>query len=168
MGRGTRSPSSGTTSPEWVIAELAAQCAGGFGTGIYQDSILKEVAYIINHSETKFVIAEDQEQVDKILDMQEELPGVKKVIYYDPKGMGKYPSDLLAHFPDVIEMGRKYEKDHPGAFEKNVENTGPDDVAWICTTSGTTGVPEAGHADPQKLDLHGDQPGQGGPEIRYG
>lgn len=132
----------GDNKPEWIIAELAAQCARGLGTGIYQDSILKEVAYIINHSETKFVIAEDQEQVDKILDMQEELPGVKKVIYYDPKGMSKYDSDLLAHFPDVMEMGREYEKSHPGQFEKNVENTKSEDVAWICTTSGTTGFPK--------------------------
>jgi long-chain acyl-CoA synthetase len=98
----------GDNKPEWLIAELAAQAAGGFGTGIYQDSILKEVTYIINHSETKFVIAEDQEQVDKILDMREELPDVKKVIYYDPKGMSKYRSDLLAYFPDVIEMGKEY------------------------------------------------------------
>jgi long-chain acyl-CoA synthetase len=132
----------GDNKPEWIIAELAAQSAGGFGSGIYQDSILKEVAYIINHSETKFVIAEDQEQVDKILDMQEELPGVKKVIYYDPKGMSKYDSNLLAYFPDVIALGREYEKSHPGQFEKNVENTKPDDVAWICPTSGTTGFPK--------------------------
>lgn len=132
----------GDNKPEWIIAELAAQCAGGLGTGIYQDSILKEVAYIINHSETKFVIAEDQEQVDKILDMQEELPNVKKVIYYDPKGMRKYDSDLLAYFPDVMEMGREYEKSHPRQFEKNVENTKSEDVAWICTTSGTTGFPK--------------------------
>jgi long-chain acyl-CoA synthetase len=132
----------GDNKPEWIIAELAAQSAGGFGTGIYQDSILKEVAYIINHSETKFVIAEDQEQVDKILDMQEELPNVKRIIYYDPKGMSKYASDLLAYFPDVIEMGKGYEKDHPGEFERNVESTKAEDVAWICTTSGTTGFPK--------------------------
>ncbi len=132
----------GDNKPEWVIAELAAQSAGGFGVGIYQDSILKEVAYVINHSESKFVIAEDQEQVDKILDMQEELPGVKKVIYYDPKGLRSYKSDLLAYFPDVIEMGKEYEKKHPGLFEKNVENTKSEDCAWICTTSGTTGFPK--------------------------
>jgi len=132
----------GDNKPEWVIAELAAQSAGGFGVGIYQDSILKEVAYIINHSESKFVIAEDQEQVDKILDMLEEVPGVKKVIYYDPKGLKSYKSDLLAYFPDVIEMGREYEKTHPGLFEKNVENTKSEDCAWICTTSGTTGFPK--------------------------
>ena len=140
--RGDKIAVIGDNKPEWIIAELAAQSAGGFGSGIYQDSILKEVAYIINHSETKFVIAEDQEQVDKILDMQEELPGVKKIIYYDPKGMSKYDSDLLAHFPDVIALGREYEKSHPGQFEKNVENTSPDDVAWICPTSGTTGFPK--------------------------
>lgn len=132
----------GDNKPEWVIAELAAQSAGGYGVGIYQDSILKEVAYVINHSESKFVIAEDQEQVDKILDMQEELPGVKKVIYYDPKGLRSYKSDLLAYFPDVIEMGRDYEKKHPGLFEKNVENTKSEQCAWICTTSGTTGFPK--------------------------
>jgi len=132
----------GDNKPEWVIAELAAQSAGGFGVGIYQDSILKEVAYIINHSESKFVIAEDQEQVDKILDMLEEVPGVKKVIYYDPKGLKSYKSDLLAYFPDVIEMGREYEKSHQGLFEKNVENTKSEDCAWICTTSGTTGFPK--------------------------
>jgi long-chain acyl-CoA synthetase len=141
----------GDNKPEWIIAELAAQSAGGFGAGIYQDSILKEVAYIINHSETKFVIAEDQEQVDKILDMQEELPGVKKIIYYDPKGMGKYRSELLAHFPDVIGLGREYEKSHPGQFEKNVENTKSSDVAWICTTSGTTGFPKLAMLTHQNL-----------------
>ncbi len=132
----------GDNKPEWIIAELAAQAAGGYGTGIYQDSILKEVAYIINHSDTKFVIAEDQEQVDKILDMQEELPNVRKIIYYDPKGMSKYASEMLIHFPDVIELGRRREQDHPGEFEGNVERTKPEDVAWICTTSGTTGFPK--------------------------
>lgn len=132
----------GDNKPEWVIAELAAQAAGGFGVGIYQDSILKEVAYIINHSESKFVVAEDQEQVDKILDMLEDVPGVKKIIYYDPKGLRTYKSDMLLYFPDVIEMGREYEKSHPGLFEKNVENTKSEQCAWICTTSGTTGFPK--------------------------
>jgi long-chain acyl-CoA synthetase len=132
----------GDNKPEWVIAELAAQSACGYGVGIYQDSILKEIAHIINHSESKFVVAEDQEQCDKILDMLEDLPNIKKVIYYDPKGMSKYGDDILAHFPDVIAMGREYEKTHPGLFEKNVESTKENDISWICTTSGTTGLPK--------------------------
>jgi long-chain acyl-CoA synthetase len=132
----------GDNKPEWVIAELAAQCALGYGVGIYQDSILKEVAYVINHSDSKFVVAEDQEQVDKVLDMEEELPNVKKIIYYDPKGMSKYKHEKLIYFPEVIELGKEYEKKHPGTFEKNVENTKPEHIAWICTTSGTTGFPK--------------------------
>jgi len=132
----------GDNKPEWVIAELAAQCALGYGVGIYQDSILKEVAYVINHSDSKFVIAEDQEQVDKILDMEDELPNVKKIIYYDPKGMSKYKHEKLIYFPDVIELGKEYEKKHPGTFDKNVENTKPEHISWICTTSGTTGFPK--------------------------
>jgi long-chain acyl-CoA synthetase len=74
--------------------------------------------------------------------MQEELPGVRKIIYYDPKGIGPYRSEMLVYFPDVIAMGREYERQHPGQFERNVENTKPDDAAWICTTSGTTGFPK--------------------------
>jgi len=132
----------GDNKPEWVIAELAAQSACGYGVGIYQDSILKEIAHIINHSDSKFVVAEDQEQVDKILDMLEDLPNIKKVIYYDPKGMSKYGDEILAHFPDIITLGKEYEKTHPGLFEKNVETTKEDDVCWICTTSGTTGLPK--------------------------
>lgn len=132
----------GDNKPEWVIAELAAQAACGYGVGIYQDSILKEVAYVINHSDSKFVVAEDQEQVDKILDMEEELPNIRKIIYYDPKGMSKYKHDKLIYFPDVIELGKEYEKKHPGTFEKNVESTKPEHIAWICTTSGTTGFPK--------------------------
>jgi long-chain acyl-CoA synthetase len=132
----------GDNKPEWVIAELAAQSACGYGVGIYQDSILKEIAHIINHSESKFVIAEDQEQVDKVLDMIDELPNIQKIIYYDPKGMSKYEDKILAHFPDIIALGREYEKEHPYLFERNVENTKEDDIAWICTTSGTTGLPK--------------------------
>lgn len=132
----------GDNKPEWVVAELAAQSACGYGVGIYQDSILKEIAHVINHSESKFVVAEDQEQVDKILDMIEDLPNIKKVIYYDPKGMSTYEDDILAHFPDIIDLGREYEKEHPYLFERNVENTKEDDIAWICTTSGTTGLPK--------------------------
>src|SRR3989339_214467 len=132
----------GDNKPEWIIAELAAQSACGYGVGIYQDSILKEIAHIINHSDAKFVVAEDQEQCDKILDMLEDLPNIKKVIYYDPKGMSKYGDDILAHFPDIVTAGKEYEKTHPGLFEKNVESTKENDISWICTTSGTTGLPK--------------------------
>ncbi|MEA1923979.1 MAG: AMP-binding protein [Pseudomonadota bacterium] len=132
----------GDNRPEWIYAELAAQCVGAIPIGIYQDSILKEVSYIIKLSQSKFVIAEDQEQCDKILDMLEELPSVKYIIYHDSKGMRDYDEPRLLYFPDVEALGRRYEEDHPGFFELQVEATREEDAAAICTTSGTTGNPK--------------------------
>ncbi|MBU4573947.1 MAG: AMP-binding protein, partial [Proteobacteria bacterium] len=132
----------GDNRPEWVFAELAAQSLKGRPLGIYQDSILNEVAYVIDHSGATFVVAEDQEQADKVLDMQKELPGVKKIIYTDPKGMRDYDDPLLVFMPDVEEMGRKFEEENPGYFEKSIERLKPEDVALIAYTSGTTGFPK--------------------------
>ncbi|MEW6487276.1 MAG: long-chain fatty acid--CoA ligase [Thermodesulfobacteriota bacterium] len=132
----------GDNRPEWVYAELAAQCAGAVGIGIYQDSILKEVSYIINHAASKFIVAEDQEQVDKVLDMGDELTTVRHVVYTDSRGMSKYDDDRLIFFPEVEEKGRQYEKDHPALFDQLVDATRTDEPAQICTTSGTTGNPK--------------------------
>ncbi|GAB4272617.1 MAG: long-chain fatty acid--CoA ligase [Deferrisomatales bacterium] len=132
----------GDNRPEWVYAELAAQCAGAMGIGIYQDAILKEVSYIINHAASKFIVAEDQEQVDKVLDMGDELTTVSHIIYTDSRGMRKYDDPRLIFFPEVEERGREYEKENPHLFDQMVDATRPDDPAQICTTSGTTGNPK--------------------------
>lgn len=132
----------GDNRPEWIYAELAAQCVGAVPVGIYQDSILKEVSYIINLSQSKFVIAEDQEQCDKILGMVEELSSVEYIIYHDSKGMRKYDKAKLLFFPEVEALGRCYEEDNPGFFDLQVEATREEDGAAICTTSGTTGKPK--------------------------
>ncbi len=132
----------GDNRPEWIYAELASQCVGAVPIGIYQDSILKEVSYIINLSRSKFVIGEDQEQCDKIIDMLDELPSVEYIIYHDPKGMRTYEEPKLLYFPDVEELGRRYEEENPGFFDLQVETTREDDAASICTTSGTTSNPK--------------------------
>src|SRR5919201_5943895 len=80
LQRGDKVAIIGDNRPEWVIAELAAQSAGGASVGIYQDSTLNEVAYVIDHCDAMFVVAEDQEQVDKILDMIDQLPKVRHVV----------------------------------------------------------------------------------------
>ncbi|NOX60468.1 MAG: long-chain fatty acid--CoA ligase [Chloroflexi bacterium] len=132
----------GDNRPEWVYAELAAQAAHGQSIGIYQDSIVREVTYIITHSDCKFVVVEDQEQVDKIIEIWPQLHGVEKVIYYDPKGLRNYTEPYLMFFPEVEELGRAFEKKHPGWFERRVAEGKRDDIAILSTTSGTTGNPK--------------------------
>jgi long-chain acyl-CoA synthetase len=132
----------GDNRPEWIYAELATQATGAKSIGIYQDAIVEEMVYIITHAGVKFIVVEDQEQVDKILEMWADLEGVEKVIYYDPKGLRGYAEEFLIYFPDVEELGRKYEQENPGWFERRVAEGRADDVAILSTTSGTTGDPK--------------------------
>jgi long-chain acyl-CoA synthetase len=140
--RGDKVAIIGNNRPEWVCAELAAQGAGGAGVGIYQDSNLTEVAFVIDHCDAKFVVAEDQEQVDKILDMIDKLPKLKNVIYAEPRGMRKYDHPALISFAAVEEKGRAMHQAEPGRWEKNITAGKGSDAAIISYTSGTTGSPK--------------------------
>ncbi len=132
----------GDNRPEWVISELAAQSVGAKSIGIYQDSVVKEMIYIFNHADVSFVVVEDQEQVDKILEMWPELKGIRKVVYYDPKGLRNYTEDFLMHFTEVEALGRKYDEAHPGWWEQRLSEGKGSDLAILSTTSGTTGNPK--------------------------
>ena len=132
----------GDNRPEWVWAELAAQAAGAVPLGLYQDSTLKEVSYVIDHSDSTFVVAEDQEQVDKILDMKGQLPKVRTIVYTDPRGMRGYKDPSLMDFKEVEECGHKLEQREPDRYGKTVAAGKWEDLALICYTSGTTGFPK--------------------------
>ncbi len=132
----------GDNRPEWMFAELAAQSVKGIPFGIFRDAILAEVAYIIDHSGATMIVAEDQEQVDKILDLKEKLPRLKKVIYTNPKGLWDYEDDLLIAYEEVERLGRELHEKEPDRFEKEVLAVQESDVAMICYTSGTTGTPK--------------------------
>jgi long-chain acyl-CoA synthetase len=132
----------GDNEPEWFWGEFAVQAAGGVATGIFVDSIPSEVKYIASHSGAKFAIVNDQEQTDKFLEIKNELPLLKKVIYWDPKGMKNYDDPILISFQEVIELGEEYEITHPGIFEQNITMGNGDDTAFIYYTSGTTGLPK--------------------------
>ena len=132
----------GGNRPEWIYAELAAQAARGIPFGIFQDSILSEVAYIIDHSGAAMIVAEDQEQVDKILDLKEKRPRVKKIIYTEPKGLWDYEDETLIDYYEVEQLGRDMHREKPDLFEQNVRAIKENDIATICYTSGTTGNPK--------------------------
>ena len=105
MQRGDKVAIIGDNRPAWVYAELAAQAAGGTSVGIYQDSNLEEVAYVIDHSDAVFVVAEDQEQVDKILDVARRLPKVRTIVFDDPRGLRHYRHPALISLVAVEERG---------------------------------------------------------------
>jgi len=132
----------GDNEPEWFWSEFAAQAAQGIVTGIFVDSIPSEVKYIAEQSGARFAIVNDQEQTDKFLEIKEELPELKKVIYWDPKGLRNYDDPMLISFSEVIKLGREYEPNHQGLFERNMERGEDSDTAFIYYTSGTTGLPK--------------------------
>jgi long-chain acyl-CoA synthetase len=140
--RGDRLSVIGDNRPRLYWAQVAAQSLGGVPVPVYQDSIAKELAYVWNHAEVGVIVAEDQEQVDKILALRAELPALRLVIYDDPRGLSTYRHDWLKSYQDVQELGRKFGTEHPGLFESEIEKGRPDDVAIICYTSGTTGNPK--------------------------
>ena len=139
VGRGDKVAILGDNRPFWICAELAAQSAGAAAVGIYQDSNLNEVAYVIDHCDAKVVVAEDQEQVDKILTMIDKLPKVKAVLFDDPRGLRSYQHPLLKSLESVRAAGRAMD---PATFASNVAAGGGEDLAVICYTSGTTGFPK--------------------------
>jgi len=132
----------GDNSPEWFFAEYAAQALGGVVVGLYTDAIRSELAYIVGHSDTKIVVADDQEQVDKFLDIRNDLPRLERVIYWDPKGMWSYDDPMLSSWDEVIEIGKKYAEEHPNFFEESISGTKIDDLALLLYTSGTSALPK--------------------------
>jgi len=134
----------GNNAPQWYYAELAAQANHGASVGLYSDLIPLEIKYIAENSEARFAIVEDQEQVDKFLQIKDELPLLKKVIYWSYKGLAHYDDHILVGYMQVLQLGEKYEEEHPGLFEQNVETGKTDNVCALVYTSGTTGAAPKG------------------------
>ena len=132
----------GDNCPEWLYADLAAQASRAFSVGVYPTNVAEQVRYILENSESSFVVCKDQEQVDKVLEVQKDLPLLKNIIVIDMKGLRKYTDSKIISFAEVEKIGRARRHKEPDLFKNMIEATRPDDVAVMVYTSGTTGIPK--------------------------
>lgn len=154
----------GDNKPEWVISELAAQLLGAFPVGIYQDSVVSEVEYILQKTSAKIVVAEDQEQADKILEIADRVTSISKIIYYDKKGMYQYNDDRLFYYYQIYEDTATNEE-LLEFYKNHLETLTVDDVAVMCTTSGTTGFPKIAMLTHKNLSFMSRSLGQADPKF---
>ena len=132
----------GDNDPQYFWAQLAIQSVGGVAVGIFTDSSPIEIEYIVVHSDATLVFAKDQEQCDKLIEIKDQIPNVKRVIYWDEKGLWSYNDDWLLDYAEVQELGRNIQKEQPTLFDELVDAGKADDFAIFCYTSGTTGQPK--------------------------
>jgi long-chain acyl-CoA synthetase len=128
---------------EWLFSELGAQSLGAVTVNLFSSAVAKELLFGLNRIQAAYVIAQDQEQVDKILECKNELSHVRRLIYVDPTGMRTYRDDpWLISFAQLLELGEELDREQPELFIKELWEGKPDDVALMLMTSGTTGEPK--------------------------
>ncbi len=132
----------GDNRPEGLWAEMAAMCAGGIGVWLFQDCMMDEVKYIVDHSDTKVFLGETQEEADKALSVKDECPKLEYIIWDDPKGMRNYDQEYLISFKKVQEMGKELDRKEPDLFENTINKGHGDDICLLFYTSGTTDLPK--------------------------
>jgi long-chain acyl-CoA synthetase len=139
--RGDRLALVGDNRPRLYWAMAAAQCLGGIPVPLYQDAVAEEIRYPLEQADIRFVVAEDQEQVDKLLEIRSRCR-VEHIIYDDPRGLQHYDAPGLVSLRHVLGLGRLHDEERPSFFDAEVAKGAPGDVAIILYTSGTTGHPK--------------------------
>jgi long-chain acyl-CoA synthetase len=132
----------GANRPHLYMAVIAAQSLRGVPVPLYQDAVAGEMVFMLEDAAVEFVIAEDQEQVDKLLECRETRPAIRHIVYDDPRGLRHYDQPGLLSYEKLCELGRAWDAAHPGFFDRSVAAGEASDVAVILYTSGTTGRPK--------------------------
>ena len=128
--------------PEWLYTDLGVMSVAGVPNGIYTTDSAKQVEYIVSDSGTRFVFAENEEQLDKLLEVRARCPALVKIIVYDMEGLHAFRDEQVMSFEALLALGERYDREHPGAFDQMVDIAQGDDLAILVYTSGTTGPPK--------------------------
>ncbi|HSD59229.1 MAG TPA: AMP-binding protein, partial [Burkholderiales bacterium] len=132
----------GDNRPRLYWAMAAVQALGGVPVPLYQDAVAEEMAFVLNNADVHFAVVEDQEQVDKLLEIKDRCPMLEHVVFDDPRGMRHYQQEFLHSFDEVRGLGRAHHEAHPDFYLDAVERGQGDQVAIMLYTSGTTGKPK--------------------------
>ncbi len=142
LARGDKVAIVGDNRPRLYWTMVAAQAAGAVPVPVYQDSVAEEMHFVLEHAEIRFAVAEDQEQVDKLISIKDRLPSLETIIFDETRGLRDYTHDFLHSYDSVIERGRAFNGREPGRIDAEVEKGGKDDTSVMVYTSGTTGQPK--------------------------
>ena len=140
--RGDKLALIGDNRPRLYWSMSAAQCLGGIPVPMYQDSVADELQFVVEHAEVRFAVAENQEQVDKLLEIKDRCPNLEFIIYCDPRGMRTYSQEFLIALESLQQSGRDFETKNTAFFLDEINKVQSSDVACILYTSGTTGDPK--------------------------
>lgn len=129
-------------NPEWLYCDLGAQGVGGVCSGVYTTDSAKQVEYLFNDSRTRIAIVENDEQLDKVLEVRERCPDLLKIVVLDLEGLRDFSDPMVISFDELLRIGEAHHRAHPGFWEQELALGKPDDLAILIYTSGTTGAPK--------------------------